>query len=153
MIGVFYFFFLHAKHSTKIPFEKAYKFSLIHLRNFSGNARACIQSVFTTVLYYLVDDLRDDQSARTIRSPQLHSFNDHSLSLSLHLVLLLLLLPSSGTLFLLTLDLQTVSLVLNVDWNLSFLRLLTPPRTVQCHRSAALWFVFLCDLSRFYKLF
>jgi len=67
---------------------------------------------------------------------QRHSFNDHSLSLSLRLVLLLLLHPSSGTLFLLTLDLQTVSHVLNADWNLSCLRLLMIPRPVQCHRRA-----------------
>ena len=64
------------------------------------------------------------------------SFNDHSLSLPSRLVLLPSLHPSSGTLFLLTLDLQTVSHVLNADWNQSFLQLLTPPRTVQCHRSA-----------------
>ena len=50
---------------------------------------------------------------------QRHSFNDHSLSLPLRLALLLSLLPS-GTLFLLTLDLQSVSHLLNVDWNPSF---------------------------------
>ena len=67
---------------------------------------------------------------------QRHSFNDHSLSLPSRLVLLPSLHPSSGTLFLLTLDLQTVSHVLNADSNQSFLQLVTPPRTVQCHRSA-----------------
>ena len=78
---------------------------------------------------------------------QCHSFNDHSLSLPLRLVLLLSLHPSSGTLFLLTLDLQTVSHVLNVDWNLNFLRLLTPPRTSRVLYNAIA--TFRCDFSFF----
>ena len=55
-----------------------------------------------------------------------------------------------GTHCLLTLDLLTVLLALNVDLNLNCLHLLTPFRTVQRHRSATIRV--LCDPVRYINL-
>ena len=55
-----------------------------------------------------------------------------------------------GTHCLLTLDLLTVLLALNVDLNLNCLHLLTPFRTVERHRSAPIRV--LCDPVRYTNL-